>query len=195
MPPLWEIVILLLVIINPTAKILVISALGEGQKRKNLLDLTFKSNLVGLFLMVFFAVFGGVFLSLVLHVGVDALKISGGFVLAVIGFEYLWKGELGILKRVKRLDELALAPLGTPMIAGPATLTTVIALSSLGNTQAVVIASFIAIFINTLLMLVTVYYREHVPQQLLHGVIRIIGLFIMAVGVQMGLDGVKNYFM
>ena len=195
MPSLLGIAVLLLVIINPTAKILVISALGEKQRKERLVGLTLKSNAVGLVLMVFFAIFGSYFLSDILHIGVDSLKIAGGFVLAAIGFEYLWKGELGILKRVKRLDELALAPLGTPMIAGPATLTTVIAYAALGSTARVVAASFIAIFANTAVMLATVRFRERVPQQFLHGLIRIIGLFIMAIGVQMGLDGINSYFM
>lgn len=192
MPSLLGLAVLLLVIINPTAKILVISALGERRNRRELAGLVLKSNFVGLSLMVFFAVFGSIFLSEILHIGVDSLKIAGGFVLAAIGFEYLWKGEFGILKRVRRLDELALAPLGTPMIAGPATLTTVIAYAALGSTSRVVAASFIAIFANTLIMLATVRFRERIPQQFLHGLIRIIGLFIMAVGVQMGLDGVKS---
>jgi len=191
---LWEGVVLLLVIINPTAKIFIISSLAEGRKRSELIGLTLKANVVGLLLMVFFAVFGSFFLAKILHVGVDALKISGGFVLAVIGFEYLWRGELGILIKVHRLDELALAPLGTPMIAGPATLTTVIALSTLGRTHIVVLASFVAIIINLVIMLLTIYYRKHVPGHFLHGLIRILGLFIMAVGVQMGLEGVTGYF-
>jgi len=189
-----ELVLLLLVVINPTAKVLVMSALAEGRKRKELRDLTLHANFVGLLLMAFFAFFGSFFLEKILNVSVDALKVAGGFVLIVIGFDYLWKGELGILQKVACLEEIAVAPFGTPLIAGPASLTTVIALASAGSPFVVVYACVGAIIINTVVMLAAVTYWQRISQQVLHSIIRLIGLFIMAVGVQMGLDGISHFF-
>lgn len=104
----------LLVMINPMAKILVVLALAEGRKRHDTQGLVLKSNAVAICVIFTFTIFGTFILAEILNIGIDALRVAGGFALFVIGFDYLWRGELRILTQIERLEEIAVAPVGTP---------------------------------------------------------------------------------
>lgn len=191
---LLDFTLIILVMINPVAKISVISFLSKGHTDAQMRNLTVKSNIIGFLLCALFAVFGTFILSYVFHIQVDALRVAGGFALFFMGFEYLWKGEVRVISRMKELDELAAAPMGTPLIAGPATITTVITLSSTDAIPVVLAASFLAILLNLAMMLWSIKLVHKLNKSVISGLIRIMGLFVMSIGAQMMLAGVKAYF-
>jgi len=74
-------------------------------------------------ILLAFAVVGSPLLTAVFHVEVYSFQIVGGLVLFLMGFKALSHGTFYEESDTKSLVEMAIVPLASPMIAGPATIT------------------------------------------------------------------------
>ena len=138
---------------------------------------------------------GKIILQDIFHIDLNALKIAGGFVLFKIGLEALEGGGMVTLKKEKNILALAAVPVATPLIAGPAAITTAITLTAEYGIKVSASAILIAILLTALLMFVTLYMIENIKKTTLGVFIRIIGLFTMAIGAQMMVEGVGGIFL
>ncbi len=187
-------VILMLVMLNPMDKIFLLLLLRKKHKFKDLSTLIFQSNFIALFILLLFAISGTFVLKDIFHIDINALKVAGGIILLFIGKNQLEKGEGFTIEKRDHLFSMAASPFAVPLIAGPAAITTVITLSSI-DMGIVIISTFFALSINTLLMLLGLHISEKADHRIINAVIRIIGLFIMSIGVQMVLTGIKTFFL
>lgn len=177
------------IMIDPSDKILLVTLLKEDFHIEDIKTLIIRANLIGLILLVIFAVAGKIILQDVFHIEVDALRVAGGFVLFKIGLEALEGGGMVTLKKEKNILALAAVPVATPLIAGPAAITTAITLTAESGIVVSTAATLIAIFLTALIMFLTLYLSENVSKTTLGVFIRIIGLFTMAIGAQMMISG------
>ncbi len=99
------------------------------------------------------------------------------------------------LKKEKNILALAAVPVATPLIAGLAAITTAITLTAEYGIKVSASAILIAILLTALLMFVTLYMIENIKKTTLGVFIRIIGLFTMAIGAQMMVEGVGGIFL
>ncbi|MEZ5185408.1 MAG: MarC family protein [Candidatus Nanopelagicales bacterium] len=106
----------LVVIMDPPGIVPIFLALthrrGEAQMRR----LALQATLTALGVIVGFAIFGRAILDY-LHVSLPALQASGGLLLLIVALELL----MGKGSQISASDDVnvALVPLGTPLIAGP----------------------------------------------------------------------------
>ena len=193
---LWELIdaiILMLIVINPFSKMFYVASLREEFTENEVKYVISRSNIIGLLILVIFAIFGSYILHDIFHIEVDALRVAGGIVLAKIGFDYLEKGAHFVIEKTRNILELSAVPVATPLIAGPAAITTVITVSAEHGLLIGCAASSTAIIINTVLMYISVWITEKIGKTTLSILIRIIGLFIMAIGIQMILIGIRGF--
>ncbi len=198
MPMIGEILsasLLMLIMIDPSDKILLVSLLREDFHIEDIKQLIIRANLIGFILLIIFAVAGKIILQDIFHIDLNALKIAGGFVLFKIGLEALEGGGMVTLKKEKNILALAAVPVATPLIAGPAAITTAITLTAEYGIKVSASAILIAILLTALLMFVTLYMIENIKKTTLGVFIRIIGLFTMAIGAQMMVEGVGGIFL
>jgi len=160
---------------------------------KELLQIVVRSNAIALLILSIFSFAGYWILKEFFHISIYSLRIAGGIVLAKIGFDYLDKGATFVVKRTKSLLEISAVPIATPLIAGPAAIATVVTISVESGVLASVIALSVGILINFLLMIFALVFSKRIGETLIIVLIRILGLFIMALGVEMLLSGVVGY--
>jgi|GEM_PF-477170 len=181
--------LLMVIMIDPSDKILLITLLKEDFHLEDIKQLIVRANFIGLLLLVIFAVAGKIILQDIFHIELDALRVAGGFVLFKIGLEALEGGGMVTLKKEKNILALAAVPVATPLIAGPAAITTAITLTAEQGITVSIGATFLAILFTAFIMFITLYIAENVSKTTLGVFIRIIGLFTMAIGAQMMVQG------
>lgn len=187
-------VLLLFIMIDPTDKILLVSLLREDYHLNDLIRFTVRANVFGFAILAVFAIAGQIILNDVFHIDVNALKIAGGVVLFKIGAEALEGGISFTRQEEKDLMELATVPVAMPLIAGPAAITTVITLAVKDGPLFALGATFLSVLAVATTMLVTLHFTENVNKKLLSTVVRLMGLFIMAIGAQMAVEGFAAIF-
>jgi len=186
-------ILLMIVVINPFSKMLFTILLCKEYSGKELLQIVVRSNAIALLILSIFSFAGYWILKEFFHISIYSLRIAGGIVLAKIGFDYLDKGATFVVKRTKSLLEISAVPIATPLIAGPAAIATVVTISVESGVLASVIALSVGILINFLLMIFALVFSKRIGETLIIVLIRILGLFIMALGVEMLLSGVVGY--
>jgi len=171
-----------LIIINPMSKIVIVSMLSKQYKHMEIEKLLVKSSIIALIMLVVFAFAGEIILKDLFHISTNALMIAGGIVLSFMGFTALNKGVFFQAQNSQSLMDIAIVPLASPLIAGPATITATIVKATTLTPHFVSLSVIIAVpgFLN--------------KYNLTGALIRITGLFILAMGVDMALKGMKSYF-
>jgi len=145
-----------------------------------------------------FAIFGNQILKL-FGITIPAFRIAGGFIIFMVAIQML-QAQRTRLKATPEeeahsyeQEEIGVVPLGTPMLAGPGAITTVIVLSE--SNLWVILAS---ILITALLAYVILLQANRISNLLgptgLNIFIRLMGLVLAAVSVQFVIDGIKAAF-
>ncbi|ASJ09846.1 hypothetical protein A3L12_00265 [Thermococcus sp. P6] len=185
----------MLIMIDPSDKVLLVSLLREDFHIEDIKTLIVRANLIGFLLLLTFAVTGQIILQQIFHIDINALRVAGGFVLFKIGLEALESGGMLTLKREKNILALAAVPVATPLIAGPAAITTAITLTAEKGLYHATVAIFIAILLTAFTMFITLYVIKNVSKTTLGVFVRIIGMFTMAIGAQMMVEGVVGIYL
>ena len=183
----------ILALLNPISKVAVLSA-TSSEELQDLRGVVLKSTLVAAGILLGVMFFGQIILRDIFHVELYALRIAGGTVLLTSGFNALRKGVFFEKDTHARFADLAIVPLACPMIAGPATIAASLALAARLGLWIPLCAVVLALGINAVIMLFSqIIGRVLVKFNILGAVIRITGLIVMTMGVQMVLDGMGQW--
>lgn len=189
-----EVFVTLVVIMDPLGSIPLFLGLTGGRTPKTRRRLAGQAVLVSLFVISLFAVLGQQILGY-LHIGVPALQGAGGLLLLIVALELLTdNGEDP--SEVKDVN-VALVPLGTPLLAGPgaivATIVFVQQAQHLGDYTAIgagIVAIHLAVYLALRFSVgITKVLREA-------GILlltRISGLLLSAIAVQLVADAVIGF--
>ena len=150
--------------------------------------------------MILFA-FGGKFILEFFHISINSLRIVGGIIFFIAGYDMLQAH----VTRTKAEDEnesyvnhdIAITPLGIPMICGPGSITIAIVLmsdSELMIQKAVLIGAIIIVLLLTLVFLLSAkkimgFLGESGSKVLT----RLMGLIVMVIAVEFIFGGLKPF--
>jgi len=95
-------------------------SMARQERRKMINVAIITATVVGLIFLFF-----GQFILQVLDISVGAFAIAGGLILLIFSIKYMMTGHM--VEAVKE-EMLAVVPIGTPLTAGPATITTLLLL-------------------------------------------------------------------
>jgi len=193
---LINITLYLLALINPPSKVFFLSSAihGPGHFRK-LAQVSIRASASAFLILLSFALLGDFMFKQVFHVELYSFQVMGGIVLFASGFKALNKGVFFEADEGERILDLSIVPLASPLIAGPATITGVISFSAEHGMMITLGATLIAILINFVLMLLTeVLYRFLKHYNLIGALIRVTGLVVSTIAVQMVLAGLKAWY-
>lgn len=194
MNTLQNLTLFLLALINPVSKIAVISMLPESATSEDIRKISLRATLVAFAMLCAFAFAGNLILHSIFRVELYSFQIVGGFVVFFYGFMALREGVFFERNTKQRLVDLSIVPIASPLIAGPATITAVITLSAEYRMILVLGALALALAANLLAMLLSrVIARPLASHNLLGALIRITGLFVASIGVNMILTGIRTY--
>ena len=185
-----------LALLNPASKVMFLSTYEPVLTKRQIWELAWKSSVAALVILIVLAGAGEIVLRRVFKVELYSLRITGGLILFMIGWMAVREGRF-IQKQEHNLrenfTELSLVPLAAPLIAGPGTIAAAISGTAEFGLPLTATALTLAILVNFVLMLFSrpinrVLDRTH----LLGPLIRLTGLIIAAVSVQMVISGIKE---
>ena len=185
----------LFVILDPPGAAPIFLGLASGKTVKEQRKLAWQAAAVSLFVIVSFALFGNAILSY-LNISLAALQGAGGILLLITGLGLL-TGSLTESNSASSKN-IALVPLGTPLLAGPGAIVTTMLYvqKSEGNDQlaALAIAIFAVHFLIGLTFMFSTKILSVIKDSGVEMLARIAGLLLSAIAVEMIISSIKAFF-
>ncbi|HEX6064643.1 MAG TPA: MarC family protein [Longimicrobiales bacterium] len=189
----------LLAILNPLSAVPVFIAMTAHYDRAHRAATLRRAILTAFMVMVAFSLLGS-FILRFFGITTYAFQIAGGIIFFGIGWDMLHARR----SRVKTTEEeesegaaredIGIIPLGLPSLAGPGTITTVIALDSQADTLGERVSIYFAIIAVCLIAWVVLAAAPVVTRKLgqtgMNVFTRIMGLLVMVIGAQFVINGV-----
>ena len=190
-----------LAIVDPIGTLPFFTALTEGFSASDREVVVQRSIGVAGAVLAVFALFGR-FLFAAFGFTLQAFEIAGGVLLFMVAYDML-RGEITRTKltpadreeALARRDEIAVVPLGIPLLAGPGAISTVMIFEgNAGNDLLSVLATFIAIAITVAVTYIVLHYGPAIVRSIgrigVMAITRVLGLLLAAVAVQFIANGV-----
>ena len=185
----------LLVILDPPGATPVFLALVSGRSPKERVRLAWQGAGVSLFVIVTFALFGKIILDY-LHISVNALQGAGGFLLLLIALELLTGKDSSTENSAT--TNVAMVPLGTPLLAGPGAIVTTILWVQRAHTTNMKLALAAAIVAVHCVIGLTLMFSTKIlgliKESGVNLAARIAGLLLAAIAVEMIVQAIKGFF-
>jgi len=191
---LVEVFVTLFVIMDPPGTIPIFLSLTSGRSQATIKRAAWQAVAVSFSVITVFAVFGQAILHY-LHISLPALQGAGGLLLLLVALELLTGNE----KEPSATQDVnvALVPLGTPLLAGPGA----IVATMLFSRQVDDVATFVAVSLGVILVHACIWLTMRFSVRILRvikdsGVVlvtRIAGLLLSAIAVQMVADAVRAF--
>lgn len=183
--------ILLFLILDPLGNIPIF--LSYLEKTKNRYKILARELVLALIILYVFLFFGQHFLS-ALHLKQEAVSISGAIILFIIAIRMIFPSSKQYGDEEIEGDPL-LVPLAIPLIAGPSILATLILLVSQypEKLSDFSIALFIAWFLSAIILFSATALQKYLGKRGLIAIERLMGMVLIAVAVQMFLDGLTTF--
>lgn len=189
-----ECLLAIIALINPISKIVVVAALSEQFDRKALMGIVIKATVIAGIILVSFIFIGDILLKNIFHIQIYAFKIAGGLVLVLRGFEALNKGYFFELTKNTCEADVSIVPIASPMIAGPAAISASLSFPVKYGILVTNLALIAALLINLLIMLYALAIKKFlIKHHFMEALIRITGLIVATIGIQMISDGVFDF--
>ena len=185
----------LFVIMDPPGATPIFLALVKDQPSRKRILMALQGAAVSLIVIVAFAIFGK-FLLEYLHISVEALQGAGGLLLLLIALELL-TGKDSSSDKSKDVN-VALVPLGTPLLAGPGAIVTTIVFVQNAPTASMKLALAAAIVAVHLAIGLTLMFSTKIVSVIKESGVtllaRIAGLLLAAIAVEMIVQAIKGFF-
>lgn len=183
-------------LLNPASKVMFLATYEPKLSKKQIFELSWKSSVAALFILITLATFGEIVLSKIFRVELYSLKITGGIVLFLIGMVAIREGRfVNRSETQERINftDLSLIPLATPLIAGPGIIAAGISSAAQYGTLSVIASLALGIFVNFGVMMFSIGINHVLEKLHLIGpLIRLTGLIISGVAAQMVISGIKE---
>lgn len=184
--------------INPLGVMPVFTSLTTGMDTREAKQVALKAVLTALFTLVLFAV-SGRFIFDFFQISVNSLRVVGGIIFFMAGFDML-QARLIRTKENSKPDpdygnDIAITPLGIPMICGPGAITAAIVLMNDADIFAEKIILLIAILLVLIITLLFLIGARKIMKLLGDSgnkvLMRIMGLIVMVIAVEFLFSGLK----
>tara|TARA_B100000780_G_scaffold266351_1_gene222495 strand:+ start:189 stop:800 length:612 start_codon:yes stop_codon:yes gene_type:complete len=187
------------IVIDPIGSTPIFLVVTEHLNAKEKIKTALHGTFIATLILLFFGLLGNSILAY-LKISFPAFTIAGGIILFIIALEMLFD------KRQQRKEEhtnftsdkLSIFPLATPLLAGPAAITSVIvSVSATGNDftkQAIGMFALIAATLVTFIILFIAAKSEKIINKRIISVFsRIVAIVLAGLSIQYILDGIKTF--
>ncbi|WP_231562277.1 MarC family protein [Alistipes sp. ZOR0009] len=189
-----RIFVTILALVNPFQKIFIMLTLEKQLKDSDLRYVALKSNFVALIILISFLAVGNAIFNYVFNISLYAFRITCGFVLLYNGFIALQSGVLIKIDPRTKLNDVAAVPIAMPMIAGPGAITAAVTFPQQDGVVVTIVAILAVLAVNAFIMVYSKVLGGFLNRyNLLSPLIRILGLIIATVGMQMCFNGIREF--
>ena len=191
-----EAFITLFVITDPIGTMPVFLALTRGYAERQRKRQALQAACVAFGVIVVFAVFGQTLLNF-LNITVPALQLAGGLLLLLVALELLTGKTESPDDRARADVNVAMVPLGTPLLAGPGAIVATIVFVQRADRPAQVVALALAIVSVHVVLWLSMRFSLSIIRIIKDNgvelVTRIAGLLLAAIAVQLSAEAVKAF--
>jgi multiple antibiotic resistance protein len=144
--------------------------------------------------VLFVFLFAGKLILDAMHIRQESVSIAGGIVLFLIGLRMIFPSSEGLMGEVPE-GEPFIVPLAIPLIAGPSGMAAVILMASSEPARLAdwSLALFLAWLATAVILFSATSLYRMLGTRVLIAVERLMGMLLVALSVQMFLDGVQAY--
>ena len=183
---------LLFLILDPLGNIPIVLSLLKPLTPKRRRFVLLRELLIALAVLMAF-LWGGIHVLEAMHLRQESVSIAGGIVLFLIGIKMIFPGPGGMFGETEA--EPFIVPMAIPMIAGPSAMASVMLLGSqqpdrMGDWS---LALALAWGATALILFSATYLYKALGQAFLVAIERLMGMLLVAISVQMLMDGVAAW--
>ena len=188
-----SVALLLFLILDPLGNIPVFLSLLRGIPPHRQRRILARELLIALAVLMLF-LWGGRYALDAMHLRQESVSIAGGIVLFLIGIRMIFPPPEGLMGELPD-GEPFIVPMAIPMIAGPSGMAAVMLISSqeparMGEWS---LALFLAWAVTAAILFSATYLYKWLGQRALIAIERLLGMLLVAISVQMFLDGLATY--
>lgn len=185
--------LLLFLILDPLGNVPVVLSLLRSVPPRRQLVVIARELLIALVVLLLFLWFGKYALE-AMHLRQESVSIAGGIVLFLIGIRMIFPPAEGVMGELPD-GEPFIVPVAIPMIAGPSGMAAVMLMGTqypdrMGEWSLALIIAWLAT--AAILLMAPLLYRL-LGRRVLTAVERLMGMLLVAISVQMFLDGFSQY--
>lgn len=188
---IWSSAIVLIFLMDPLGNIPILLSVLKGIDPKRQRVIIIRELLIALGILLVFLFMGKPLLNF-LHLQQEAVTISGGIILLIIGLRMIFPTRDGLMGPQPN-GEPFIVPLAIPLIAGPSVLAMLMLMtqSSPGKMTHWFFALIIAWTITAVILLIAPKLLKVLRERGLIALERLMGMLLVMMAVQMLIDGVK----
>jgi len=187
------------IVIDPLGNTPLFLIVTQNMETKQKIKTALSATIIAAIILLFFALLGSSLLSY-LNISFSAFTVGGGIILLLISIEMLFdkrqqrkEGDIDL-----NSENVSVFPLATPLIAGPAAITSVIvSISDIGNNftnQTVGMLSLVLVlFITFIIFFIASKFSKIINKKIISVISRVIAIILVGLSVQYILDGVKTF--
>ena len=189
-------------VLNPIGTVPIFVGLTQNDTKKERSRISLWTA-INVFLILIVSFFIGQYVLLFFGISIDALRIAGGIIIVNSGFSLLsgqFTKKRGINKKAEtdaqQRNDIALTPLAIPMLAGPGSISLLIACYQEHNTTTEILissAAILAIAVAIFIILKSAHYLAKIlGASGIVAISRIIGFIVIAIGIQYIVSAIIN---
>ncbi len=188
---IWSSAIVLIFLMDPLGNIPILLSVLKGIDPKRQRAIIARELLIALGILLVFLFMGKPLLNF-LHLQQEAVTISGGIILLIIGLRMIFPTRDGLMGPQPD-GEPFIVPLAIPLIAGPSVLAMLMLMTQSGPSKMThwFFALLIAWTITAAILLVAPKLLKVLRERGLIALERLMGMILVMMAVQMLIDGVK----
>lgn len=175
----------LFVVVDPIGNLPFIVGLSETEDKvqsRRTVDLAVvTATLIGLVFL-----FLGKLILALMNITVGSFTIAGGIILVILSVRYMTTGHM--VEMIKG-EVVAIVPIGTPLIVGPATITTLLLLTSQYPDWIVLVSFALNMFVTWIVFLGADRISRILSVAGIRAIARVLALLLAAIGVNMVIRG------
>ena len=157
--------------------------MSKQERRKMIHVATITAIIVGLVFLFF-----GQFILRVMSISVGSFAIAGGLILLVLSIQYMTTGRM--MEAVKE-EMVAVVPIGTPLMVGPATIATLLLLATQFPLYMVLVSFALNMLIAWIIFMVGGQVARVLGQGGLKAISKVFSLRLAAIAVSMIIRGLE----
>lgn len=187
-------------ILNPVGNTPVFLTMVGDEDREIIKRVALRAVIVAFIIITIFSLFGHLIFRL-FNITLPAFQIAGGIIVFFIGYDLLQGKQAKTQKTSTKdvmatYDDLAVSPLGIPLLAGPGTISTAMNFVGQGNsfvnTLLIIVVFAFVCAITYLMFILSKRIAERLKPAIIKAISRIMGLILAVIAVQMLINGVFN---
>ena len=184
------------IVIDPLGNTPLFLSITQNMDTRKKIRIALSATIIASIILLFFALLGSSLLSY-LNISYSAFTIGGGIILLIIAIEMLFDKRQQSKEEEKDLnsDNVSVFPLATPIIAGPAAITSVIVIvSQFGdNLTYQLIGTFslvVVMLITFILFFIVSKSQQFINKKVINVFSRVIAIILAGLSIQYIIDGV-----